>query len=251
MSWAKPTLYYAKYFSSQVATSTATGFDVANLIDMKEGTKWKATGTSDQFITATPPGGTQKTNYFMIVGHNLNTVQATVDFQYSSDNFSGDINSSITPFIPDDDKIIVREITEIEQIDQRVKFSGMSGAPFAAIIIWGEKAVLDYATVNFDPNSQIDHSTVSVTSTGYVSDINNRWTERRVKVIMHDVDDDCYQILDQWWENSFRNNFGFGWEVSEHSSEIYLMRPLSTFRNPLTNQGLSRTITLDLVGRKE
>ena len=49
--WSRIKFYWNEALSGLTATSTAIGYDVANLLDRLEGTKWKATSTADQYIT--------------------------------------------------------------------------------------------------------------------------------------------------------------------------------------------------------
>ena len=51
MPWAKPTFYWHHVLADLTATSTATGYDVANLLDRREDTFWKATSGATQYIT--------------------------------------------------------------------------------------------------------------------------------------------------------------------------------------------------------
>ena len=91
MAWAKVKLFYSNVLANLTATSTATGYAVANLLDWKEGSWWQATSTADQYITFDAgPGKSIGCDFVGIAGHNL--AGATVMLQYSNDNFSSDIN---------------------------------------------------------------------------------------------------------------------------------------------------------------
>ena len=90
---AKVKAYYKHELSGLVASATASGYDVDNLLIFLESSLWKGVGTGDHTITF--DAGANKTvgaNYLGIANHNL--ADATVMLQYSNDNFSGDINDA-------------------------------------------------------------------------------------------------------------------------------------------------------------
>lgn len=249
--WAKPKLFYAHVLSALTATSTAAGFAVANLLDMLEGPAWKATSTATQDIQGADPGTLTKVDYLAIANHNLNTVGATVDLQYSSDNFSSDVNSAFTPFIPSNDKVFVKEFSQQNIRYWRLRLTGMTAAPKISIAIWGQIAILDYATMNFDPNEQQVIANINRTQSGIISGIHTKYTKRIINMRIDDVTQTCYDNIDLWWENSGLQNFFFGWETTDHSSEVYLMLPSTRYKNTLVRNGLYRNISLSLTGRKE
>ena len=89
--WAVPTLYYKHALSGLVASATTSGFPVANILDRLERTWWKGVGTGTHTITF--DAGVNKKigcDYIGIANHNLSG--ATLEFQYSNDNFTADIN---------------------------------------------------------------------------------------------------------------------------------------------------------------
>jgi len=125
----------------------------------------------DQFIVPNTPASAVKVDYFGIAGHNLFTVGATVDQQYSTDDFSSDINSFVAPFIPTNNKTFVREGDQQSKVYHRLKLSGMTAAPVMAVVNFGETAILDYTTVKFDPDREQKSANVNVTVEKYVAGI--------------------------------------------------------------------------------
>lgn len=90
MAWGKVKFYWNELLSSLVATSTAIGFDVINLLDRFEGTKWRATSTIDQYITYDAgEGNTYTADFLAISGHNLYSITATLGLQYSTGSTTG------------------------------------------------------------------------------------------------------------------------------------------------------------------
>jgi sugar lactone lactonase YvrE len=90
---AKVKVYYKHALSGLVASATAGGYEVDNLLIFLEGSLWKGVGTGDHTITFDAGVGKSiGANYIGIANHNL--AGATFMLQYSNDNFSGDINDA-------------------------------------------------------------------------------------------------------------------------------------------------------------
>ena len=90
---AKVKAYYKHELSGLTASSTATGFDVDNLLIFLESSLWKGVGTGDHTITFDAGvGKTIGANYIGIANHNL--AGSTFMLQYSDDNFAADINDA-------------------------------------------------------------------------------------------------------------------------------------------------------------
>lgn len=89
-TWSKIKFYYNELLSALTATSTATTFNVANLLDRLEGTRWEATTTADQYITFDAGvGNTYTADFFAIAGHNLFSTTATLGLQWSTGTTTG------------------------------------------------------------------------------------------------------------------------------------------------------------------
>ena len=90
MAWSKIKFYWEETLASFSATSVASGFAVANLLDRLEGTFWQATSTADQYITFDAGvGNTYAADYLAIGGHNLYSTTATLGLQYSTGATTG------------------------------------------------------------------------------------------------------------------------------------------------------------------
>ena len=140
------------------ATSTASGYDVDNLKDYRVYTKWKAAGTTNQYLSWNM-GGIAKvraqTGWYIklqnnallgaitgsvdtadaigIVNHNLGTIGAQIDVQYYE---SGAWNTVLT-LNPTTDNAILSTFTSHTSGDWRIKLSGMSAAPEIGVMFLG------------------------------------------------------------------------------------------------------------------
>lgn len=255
MSWSKINFFYEHKLDAGVplvATSTASGYDVANLIDMLEGTFWKATGSGTQYITFDyGTGNFTDVDYLAIgAGHNLADIGAEIDLEYSNDNFSSDINQFGTSFAPTTNKSLAKVYTSQNTRYSRLKLFNMSAAPQMSLAIWGESTELDFASVSYDPHRQNAKTKVSVTQGGYVAGIHTQYIERRMTIKIKDADAALYAKVDAWWEDSGRKNFFVAPEITESPNDVYLMRPDMAYNNPLVRGGLYRDIAINLTGRK-
>jgi len=249
-AWAKIKFYYDHSLSSLAATSTASGYDVDYLINRLEINKWKGTSTATQYITFDAgAGNTYKSDYVAISGHNLFTADSLVTVQYSDDNFSADINDAYTEETPTNDNEYVKEFTAFDETYSRIKISSNSVAPEMAIAYWGELTELDWATGGLAPNNLTDKAQVNVSENGFVAGIHNKYKERSFVINFNDAESDLYDKIKAWYEDIGMQNFFMAWEYDQHSEDIYLMRSDGKFKAALSNGGLYRNISINLLGR--
>jgi hypothetical protein len=136
MPQVKPIIMYESMLNdcTPTATSTATDYNVLNLRDLRLYMYWMATSAATQYITC-PLASAQTANCLVIIGHNLATVGATISVEYSSDNFAADINTALSGFTVTTDKVIMRTFTQQSAEYWRLKLTGMSAAPYMAILM--------------------------------------------------------------------------------------------------------------------
>ena len=251
--WSKVTIYYKHNLSGLVASSTAAGFDVANLLDRLERTLWKGDTTADITIKFDAGvGNTYYANSLRIARHNLADVEATLSMQYSTDDFVSDINNAFTPFEPSDNKAIIEEFTAFNTRYSKIKLSGMTDKPFMAIAEWGRKTELEFASQSFDPHSYADNDNVNISAEGHLLGIHETWKERGISLAFDDADDTLYQKLVDLHDVVDLQNFFCAWEKTDHSADKWLVRRKPGKRNnPLIVGGARRVITLNLIGRME
>jgi hypothetical protein len=113
-SWSKIKFYYDENLAAGAltASSTASGYDVANVLDRFEGTYWRAANTNDQFLNwDAGEGNLYTSDFFSLAGHNLFTIRALVKLQYSHDNVK--FYDCFDAYLPSDDKAKVKEFSSI------------------------------------------------------------------------------------------------------------------------------------------
>ena len=259
--WAKIKFFYAMMLGASGSTLAAGStessgdYDVDYIYNMLETNSWKAADTtSPVYLTLDlGVGNTADADYIAIIGHNLNTIGATVTLQYSTDDFAADVNDAFTGEAPSADTVYLKEFTAPgAKRYWRLKISGtLSAVPYLAICVWGLTTELDYATASFDPYAENVKAAVGLSQGGYVTGIHEKHTERSMSLRFSDADSTLYNKVKAWWDTSGLKNFFVAWETANNPSEAYLMRPGTSFTNPLTNGGAYRNITINLKGRKE
>ena len=258
-TWQKVKFFYATMLGSTGSTlaadSTASGdYDVDYIFNMLETNMWKSANTTDpQYITYDAgAGNTVSADYLVILGHNLSTISATVTLQYSTDNFSGDINDAYTAEAPSADTVYIKEFTTQDKRYWRLKISGApSAAPQITLAIWGAATELDYASTQFDPHAQQHMTTRNISQGGVVTGVHQQYIERSMALSFFDADSTLYGKVKSWIDDNGLKNFFVGWELGNNTSEVFLMRSDASFNNPLKLGGAYRNININLVGRKE
>lgn len=259
--WAKVKFFYDTMLGAddsmlQASSTESSGdYDVEYLYNWLETNGWKAAGTTvPQYITFDGGSGTtMEADYLIICGHNMAEIGAIVTLQYSSDDFSADVNDAFTGEAVTSDGVYLKEFTNPGAYRYwRLKISGtLSAAPYIALSVWGEEMELDYCTSSFDPYEEYIKANVGISYGGYLTGSHLRHSERRMSLSFSDSDDLLYQKVKVWRESHGLNNLFVAWETAGSPADVWLMRPSSKFRNPFNETGLYRDISIELSGRKE
>ena len=125
-------------------TSTAAGFNVLNLKNLRAYTFWKATNNATQYIVV--DCGSEKTaDCLAILGHNLGSIGATVTLQSSADNFNPSVNDAFAGVAVTSDRIFFKEFAApVARRYWRLKIDGASAAPQIAVLMFGNKLQFPY-----------------------------------------------------------------------------------------------------------
>lgn len=247
--------------STLVATSTEADndYDVDYIFNWLETNMWKAedSGIADpQYITYDAgAGNTKEADYIVILGHNLNTAGVTITLQYSTDNFSGDINDAFTGIVVSADTVFSKEFTSPgAKRYWRIKLAGHGAtAPYMTLAVWGEATELDYMSSSIDPYADDIKATVNRTQGGFVSGIHVKHTMRNFNLTFDSTDQTTRDKIRTWRDNHGLKNFFLAWEVNNNPSDVWLMRPSgSTLATPYSDFNTSYyNASIQLEGRKE
>ena len=239
--------YYKHELSGLVASAEADGYGVDNLLIFLEGSLWKGIGTGDHTITFDAGSGNTITADFIgIANHNLSGV--TFKLQYSTDNFSGDINDAVS-FSPTDNFPFLKEFTSQDKRYWRIQLTALTAIPFMGIAYWGDRVEWDFPSL-FDPNAEEDQATINESKTGYLLGINTKFIQRTIDVKFTGVLDgsSLWLALRAWWDNHGMSLFFITWDIENHPDDVYFIRPDKKFRGPFISS-VYRDVSLKFIGR--
>ena len=259
-TWAKIKIFYDNMLESEGATLAATStestgdFSVNYLAAMLETKMWKAEDNgmaAIQYITLDLVSTTKDADYIILHGHNLNTAGATVVLQYSTDNFAADINDAYTPEAPSNDNIYFKSFAApgVKRY-WRLKISGLTAtAPYIKIASWGLETELTYAARGYDPYRQKIKGSVLRTNGGQVAAMHTFYRDRILKIPLDDIDTAEYAKFKAWLESTWKQFF-IAWEQANNPDDLWLVYSDINSDFPLKENGVFRSGSLNLMGRK-
>lgn len=261
-AWAKVKLFWQTMLGSTGSTltagTTATGFSVASIYSMLEVNSWLAANTTSpvNIDLDLGSGNTATADYLAVYGHNIFAITGKVSLWCSNDNFATDIRQAGGYVTPTHDGAFVSEFTAPTAsrywrfVIEKVGGGSFSTAPYMTICIWGNKTELAVPTSSFDPHRFEDIAEVSITQGGIVAGIHIRHTERNIDFSIAPATLAVYAKVKSWRETHSMNQLFLAWENANNPDDIWLVRPETTFNNPLRMGALYRDITLSFKGRK-
>ncbi len=255
-AWNKIKFFWDNIFGivggTLTASSTATGYDKANIHNGLEVNSWKATSAADQWLRIDTYSASTTANALVVHGHNLGTVSADLSVWYSTTGaWAGEQVAAKTATAITSDNTILFEFAEQTARYWGIFMSGsMTAAPEIQNAVLCNKTELDYASTSFDPHGQTAVSEVNITQGGYVSGIFTSHIEREMSLAFQAADAALYAKVKDWWERNGMKQFFVAYETANSPNDVFLMRPDGKFNNPLTNGGAYRDITINLKGRK-
>lgn len=257
MAWEGITFYWKHVLANLAATSTDAGYDIANILDRLDDTKWQAANTvTPQYIDITtgPGGGDSLTaDFFGMGGHNFGTIGATATLQRSATGAWAGEEVDVMVNAPSDNKTFVKENISVSDDYWRLKISGsLSDKPYITHCYWGEKTELGFAEDLGDPDAFMDHDIINFSEEGDLLGVYGTWKEREIIFRFVFKDNAFWQTIVDWRENIDLLRFFMSWEKGEYPTENWLVsRKKGRFRNPVSINGLWREITLSLTGKME
>lgn len=232
-------------------SSTSTGdFALTYMTNFMEVNRWKASSSANQNFLY-EGSTTKEADYFAIAGHNLNTAGANLTLQASSSSaFTGE---HITVFATslNNDRAYVKEFTNPGPYRYwRFVLAGQTTACYISVCALGTRTELDYITPPFDPYGQEIKANINMTQGGYVTGTHVKYIERQVNITLANKTTSIYNKVKTWWETHQLKNFFVSWDITNDSTNIWLMRGDDSFNNPISVDQY-RTININLLGRKE
>lgn len=248
MSVALPRLLFDNRLldATAVASSTAAGFDVLNLRDMRPYSFWRPTALP---ATVTVDGGSPKdVDAWAVYRHDLGSRGNTIELRASTDNFVGS-NVLMDTFTPTSDAPMVRSISLASFRYWRLRILNGT-APTLAIALMGKAFVLPRRLQQgFDPTRRSAKAVSNVSGAGYPLGRVISHEEWEQTVAVRNIDAEW--IRSTWipaWKAHLRSEpFLFAWDSTDHPTEVHLVSAKGDYRTP-TGAGSLVSLQFDVEG---
>jgi len=253
---AKPKILYGSILEAATlaATDTAAGYDVNNIIDFRPYTLHKFNASGTKYITADYESAVT-VDALGIVGHNLGTAEATVSVEYSSDNFSADVNEALAGFQPANDRALLKEFTPAEAQYWRIKIVTAATAAQIGVALLGEVLTFErWLSSGFDPDALKIVASSETSKTGNMLGATLSYVTRNIAMSFQN-------ITPGWISDTFKaawdahlellKPFLLAWEITNHADEVYFVRIPENFALKMPYNPVRRSLTLTMTGVKE
>jgi streptogramin lyase len=232
-------------FDTSVYDATAT--ITTGISSAPDGTLWVCDDNANKVYNVNEP---LSFDSLFISGHNLNTVDASILWQYSDDGAAWTDINYLFPAI--DDKAIGIRLSAMRSTRAvRVKLSTMTALPYVSILIITKQAQIDYANLH-DPHRTKKIRKVNKTIHGQVSDITNYYEERILALTFDNEDMYEYKKVRDYFDGQGDDVVGVYWEPDLHKNDCWPMSLDSDeINSPFVVSGVLRNVTIQLRGVKE
>lgn len=237
---------------SPAATDTASGYNVANITDLRPYTFWKAASAGTKYITVNCVSA-QSADSLGIIGHNLYTADADVSVEHSPDGTNW--TECLAAFTPASDKAVLKTFTTAEKQYWRIKIVTATIAPRIGVLVLGERMDFErYPISGFDPAPETLNAVSARSKAGHLigAVLQNIGIETSISF---------RQLTTTWVENTFRavwdshlsqlKPFFFSWDITNHATEIYFFNIPSDFTLSMPFDPYRRYLSLTMEGIKE
>ncbi|MBT9169610.1 MAG: hypothetical protein DDT19_02972 [Syntrophomonadaceae bacterium] len=149
------------------ATSTATGFNVRNIVDFRVYTYWRAAHAGTNFITV-DCGIPRTADCLAVIGHNLRNANATVSVESSVDNITW--TTRIAGFTPSSNRAFLRIFfPPVTERHWRIRIVTATVPPILAIIYLGHRILFPFPPdTPYIPYRESIEAESSIGKTGYI-----------------------------------------------------------------------------------
>jgi len=253
-----PQILYENIYSTGTITVTSTDssieFDKDNIFDWRTYTLWKASSSANQSITV-DNGSARTVNILAIMSHNLFTAGSTISVESSSDNFSGDTTSVLSGFTVTTNRVILKDLgSPASKRYWRVNFNSNSTATFAGIIALGDKLEFPFPLSNnnnFDPLAHTIKSESLRSQTGNHLGSSSSFKELTLTptwefLSQSFVDGGLATFYDT--HASELTPFFWSWDLSNRSTEVFLVALPPNFSRNFPFAGTTRNISFTFKG---
>jgi len=229
-----PKFLYDNRFSdgTPVASTTATGYSVLNLIDWRSYTAWQPTALP---ATVTIDcGSAVAADYWTIFGHDLHTSGCAIQLRASTDNFATS-DVLVDSLTPSSDANFVRHFASVSYRYWRIRITGAATMPSINIASVGVAFDIPvYLSGGFDPIGREPRGVLNRSEEGHPLGRTVQWEEWAQSLSFEWVT--WSWLRSDWqgaWDEHLRDTpFIFQWDSTGHASEIYLVNIDGGYRAP-------------------
>lgn len=166
---ATPSIGYTNLIegATVTVTSAATGYPKESAYSWLTFDGWKAAAAGTVYFTV-DLGSAQSVDYWAAFAHDLADNSGTIKLQYSSDNFSADINDVGALVTPTDSGVIFRAFTAISARYWRFEITSTGAASFIGCLALGPRMdIPEGMAIGFvPPNMSFDDDVTNQRSNG-------------------------------------------------------------------------------------
>ena len=238
------------------ASSTASGYDVANLGDVLEFTHWKAGVSGTAWIMLDLGVGASGTASALgIKRHNLKTVGAAINVESSNDAITW--TPRLLEFTPASDKAFLKTFTAATARYWRINLASCTAAPQMAVCVLGPRIDFPLPPESpFAPAEEGIEGDVNRSKLGVLLGVTVRWRTFRVRARWTRIERNWLESnMQAWWDNHASNlkPFFWAWDLSNYPNLVlYGTVPDGyTWRPDVSILGYYESFNLEIEGAKE
>lgn len=231
------------------ATSTAAGFDPANLFDWKPYTYWQAAAGGTQRVTVTP-ATTPTVDYFAVAQHNLGTNGGTIQLQYSLDGGTNWLNA-FAAIAPVGTETLWRTFAPITASLWRIEVTGATPSVIAVVSFGrayqpGRGMVSGFMPTILARESEI-YSTSSEAGLFLGRSILRRHTKNTL-TIEHMNLTEAYNYWQPFMKHAEKKPFFFSWLQEDWPLDVALVESDGELPSPSFSRPFALTASIKMRG---
>jgi len=244
----KPALLYDNRLAdaTPVASDTASGYSVLNLVDWRPYTWWQPNSMPATVRVAC--GAAAAADYCLVWGHDLGTQGATLEVRGSTDGFvaSDDLIETVSPA---NDSPFLLTFASANYTDWGIALSGAARPSLAVVAIGAMLRMPKYFPGPWDPKKRKPIGQVQRSVSGQPLGRTIDYEEFSETIAQKNIT--WSWVRDSWepaWKTHLRASpFGLAWDPENYPGEIYLLNSKDGFETP-HRHGQYADLSCDVVG---
>lgn len=233
---------------------TTSGYDIRNILDYRTYTFWQSASSGTKYITL-DCGSAKTADCLAIIGHNLQTANATVSVESSTNNIDWIERSG--KFTPSSDKAFIRLLVSTAARYWRIKIVTAAIAPKLAVVMLGKKLTFPYPPdAPYIPYSESIEAETSRSNQGHLLGSVIRFKRLTINVKFSNLSRTwCLNDFKTFWDSHASNlkPFFYAWDVDNYPEHVYyvVVDEKAAMEMPMSILSVVDNITLKMVGVKE